>query len=71
MIPTRRLFEQLPVNPIVTLPRVIEVIDTTKPTASKAITTLVDAGILRETTGRARDRVYAYHAYLRVLTQNT
>ena len=70
-IPTLRLFEQLPVHPIVTLPRVIKVIDTTKPTASKAITALVDAGILRETTGRVRGRVYAYNAYLRVLTQNT
>ena len=70
-IPTLRLFEQLPVHPIVTLPRVINVIDTTKPTASKAITALVDAGILRETTGRVRGRVYAYNAYLRVLTQNT
>ncbi len=46
-------------------------IDTTKPTASKAITTLIDAGILRETTGRERDRVYVYDAYLRVLTQDT
>ena len=46
-------------------------IDTTKPTASKAIMTLVDAGILSETTGKARDRVYAYHAYLSVLTRNT
>jgi Fic family protein len=70
-IPTLRLFEQLPVHPIVTLPRVIDVIDTTKPTASKAIAALVDAGILRETTGRERDRVYAYDAYLRVLTQDT
>ena len=70
-IPTLRLFEKLPVHPIVTLPRVINVIDTTKPTASKAITALVDAGILRETTGRVRGRVYAYNAYLRVLTQNT
>jgi Fic family protein len=70
-VPTLRLFEQLPVHPIVTLPRVIEVIATTKPTASKAITALVDAGILKETTGRERDRVYAYDAYLRVLTQDT
>jgi Fic family protein len=70
-VPTLRLFEQLPLHPIVTLPRVIELIATTKPTASKAITTLVDAGILRETTGRERDRVYAYDGYLRVLTRDT
>jgi cell filamentation protein, protein adenylyltransferase len=70
-VPTLRLFEQLPLHPIVTLPRVIELIATTKPTASKAITTLVDAGILRETTGRERDRVYAYDGYLSVLTRDT
>lgn len=70
-ITTLRLFEQLPIHPIVTLPRAIELIDTTKPTASKAIATLLDAGILRETTGRARDRAYAYHAYLASLTRGT
>jgi len=63
-----RLFDLLPNSPIVTLPRTIGLLKTTKPTASKAIDVLVNAGILGETTGRRRDRVYAYHAYLRALT---
>ena len=46
----------------------MKALKTTKPTASKAITTLVDARILKETTGKQRDRVYAYHGYLRLLT---
>jgi Fic family protein len=70
-VPTLRLFEQLPVHPVVTLPRTVAMIATSKPTASKAIATLIQAGILRETTGRERDRVYAYDRYLKVLTQDT
>lgn len=64
-----RLFDQLPASPVVTLSRVIDLLETTKPTASKAINTLQDAGVLRETTGKQRDRVYAYHRYLQVLTE--
>ncbi len=37
-------------------------------TARKAIEIAVEAGVLRETSGRERDRVYSYHAYLRALT---
>jgi Fic family protein len=66
-----RLFDQLPKHPIVTLPRAIELLETSKPTALKAIAALVDVGVLRETTGKQRDRVYAYHRYLEVLTRDT
>lgn len=68
-VPALRLFERLPTHPMITLPKTIELLETTKPTASKAITTLVEARILSETTGKARDRVYAYHAYLQALTK--
>lgn len=66
-----RLFDHLPRHPIVTLSRAIGLLQTSKPTALKAISALVDAGILRETTGKQRDRVYAYHRYLEVLTRDT
>lgn len=69
-IPAIRLFDQLPTHPMMTLPQAIRLLKTTKPTASKAIAALTQARVLRETTGKARDRVYAYHAYLRVLTQD-
>jgi Fic family protein len=59
-----RLFEELGQHPIVTISRVTELLDITKPTATKAVNTLVDAGILTETTGRRRDRTYSYAAYL-------
>ena len=59
-----RLFEELPRHPIVTIARATELLETTKPTATKAVSTLVDAGILSETTGRRRDRTFGYARYL-------
>lgn len=61
----------MPAHPILTLATAIKLLNVTKPTASKAIDALRQARILRETTGRKRDRVYAYHAYLNVLTTDT
>ncbi len=66
-----RLMEKLPSNPMVTLPLVIKLLDVSKPTAIRTIEFLQNAGILRETTGKRRDRVYAYHDYLQVLTPDT
>jgi Fic family protein len=59
-----RLFELLPRHPIVTVASVMKFIETTKPTAGRAIELLAAAGVLVETTGKKRDRSYAYRAYL-------
>ena len=66
-----RLLEKLPEHPIVTAALAIKILDTSKPTATKAVDALVSAGILHETTGKKRDRVYAYQEYLSVLTSDT
>jgi len=66
-----RLFEILPTHPIIAVARVVKLLKTTKPTATKAISALVDAGILLETTGRRRDRAYSYKAYLDLLRGGT
>ncbi len=63
-----RLFDLLPTHPTVTLPRSIELLQTSKPTAMKAIEALQTAGVLHEITGKRRDRVYAYTAYLEQLS---
>ncbi|MCA9282249.1 MAG: Fic family protein [Phycisphaeraceae bacterium] len=63
-----RLHDLLPSHPIVTAARVEEMLGITAPTARKAIEVAEEVGILRETTGKPRDRVYAYHRYLKVLT---
>lgn len=62
------LFDRLPKHPVVTVPRAAEVLGLTAPPVRKAIELLTTLEILRETTGKQRDRVYAYEAYLRMLT---
>jgi Fic family protein len=66
-----RLFEALPTQPIVTVASVKRALDTTKPTAGRAIELLKAAGVLVETTGRRRDRSYAYQKYLDLLSAGT
>lgn len=66
-----RLFESLARNPIVTVKSAVRICDTTKPTAAKAIASLCAAGILEETSGRSRDRTYAYGDYLGLLREGT
>lgn len=66
-----QLFEQLPRHPLITTAWVVEHLQTTKPTAGRAVEALVQADILVETTGRKRDRVYAYQAYLDRLREGT
>ena len=66
-----RLFELLPNHPIITLPTAMNILKTTQPTAGKAIDALRRAGVLREITGKRRDRVYAYQGYLDLLAKDT
>jgi Fic family protein len=66
-----RLFELLPRHPIVSVASVMALLDTTKPTAGRAVESLVAAGVLVETTGRKRDRSFSYGAYLERLRVGT
>lgn len=66
-----RLFELLPRHPIVTVAFAMKLVDASKPTAIRAIGILEEAGILAETTGRRRDRSFAYQAYLDLLRVDT
>jgi Fic family protein len=59
-----RLFEELPRHPVVTITGVVKLLETTKPTAAKAIALLEEVGVLAETTGRRRDRTFSYSKYL-------
>lgn len=53
---------------MVTVPRVAKLLKVTAPTARKAVELAAEAGVLRETSGKQRDRVFAYHKYLQILT---
>jgi Fic family protein len=66
-----RLFECLPENPILRITKAVELLETTKPTATKAVNALAAAGVLVETSGRQRDRTFAYSAYLEKLRVGT
>jgi len=66
-----RLFEQLPRHPMLTVASVMKLIGASKPTASRAIEALVEADILAETTGKKRDRSFAYRAYIERLRTGT
>jgi hypothetical protein len=66
-----QLFERLPERLIITAPWVVEAFSTTMPTANRAIQALERAGVLVETTGKLRDRIYAYKSYLDRLRTGT
>jgi len=67
VVPAIRLFEELPKQPVLTSNQAVVLLRTTKPTAAKAIDVLIEAGILHETTGGKRNRVFGYKKYLDVL----
>ena len=67
-----RLFEQLPVHPVVTIPGVVKLLlETTRPAAEKAVQLLEGVGVLVETSGKRRDRTFAYKAYPERLRSGT
>ncbi|HME69365.1 MAG TPA: Fic family protein [Myxococcota bacterium] len=66
-----RLFEALPRHPIVTVSSAMKILDASKPTAGRAIEALVAGGVLVETTGKRRDRWFAYQVYLDRLRAGT
>lgn len=68
---TLRLFERLPRHPIVTIASAMKLLNTSKPTATRAIEVLSEIGVLTETTGKKRDRSFAYHAYMERLRAGT
>ena len=67
VVPAIRLFELLPNHPAITINQVVKLLETTKPTAAKAINVLVNLGILDEKTGAKRNRVFGYKKYMELL----
>ncbi|MCL2330354.1 MAG: Fic family protein [Phycisphaerae bacterium] len=66
-----RLFDFLPSNPMMTLPLASKLLKASRPTVLHALTALESLGILKEFTGKQRDRAYAYHHYIRILARDT
>lgn len=59
--------EYLEKRPIIEIGRTAKDLGWTFPTASKFVKEFVEAGILKETSGRRRNRVFSYETYLNVL----
>jgi Fic family protein len=61
-----RLFTQ----PMITVNQVKEILQRTYPIAADLVRTMENAGLLMETTGRTRNRIYAYRPYLALLGED-
>jgi Fic family protein len=65
------LFEELPKHPMVSVTLATRLLGVSKPAAIRAIESLVAVGLLKETTGKKRDRLFSYEAYLGALRAGT
>lgn len=63
-----RLHEMMQTSPYVTSTKAVEQTHLSKPTVNAALDTLVRLGIVEEVSGKQRGRVYAYRAYLDILS---
>ncbi len=66
-----RVFREAQTQPILSIASMTEKLGVTFPTASAAIERLQRLGVLREVTGRRRTRLFAYDAYLKILSEGT
>jgi len=57
------------VSPIANVPFLVVKSSLSKPTVNTAVATLVSLGILRELTGKRRNRLFAYSRYLTILQE--
>lgn len=58
-------------TPVSTIPRLAKRTKLTVPTIAKALDVLQELGIVRETTGKQRHRIYSYDGYMRILSEGT
>ena len=65
------MFRALCERPILSLNELRRLTGLVFPTVSRSVNALLEAGIVREITGRKRNRVFAYHDYLAVLSEGT
>lgn len=64
-----RVFDELRRSPVTSIPSLSDRTGLGFPTVARAIEMLEDLGVVREVTGRRRNRIYAYQRYLEVLNE--
>ncbi len=68
---TLRVFQVLRERPLASLKHICTHTGLSFPAASKGIESLIRLGIAHEITGRKRDRIFAYKAYVQILNEGT
>ncbi len=66
-----RVHRHLQSKPLCTVPAASEALGLTDPTVRSSLGHLMRLGIVRETSGKKRNQVYAYDAYVRILNEGT
>ncbi len=64
-----RVHSYLQKKPVLEIPRASQQIEISQPTVTSALKRLEEIGIVREITGKARDRIYVYKEYLDILEE--
>jgi len=66
-----RVFQHMQRYPIIAIPSTAKRIGISAPTVAKSLGHMIDLGILEETTGRERHRLFVYRRYLDILNEGT
>ena len=65
------IHQMLQRQPVITVSMAASNLKKTAPTTRKAIENLEEIGILKEITGKKRDRAYVYDRYIKILSEGT
>jgi Fic family protein len=68
---TLRVFQAFKERPLLTVSRISERTGLSFPAANQAVARMAELGIVREITGRRRERAYAYDQYVAILNEGT
>ena len=63
------LYDFIKTKPIISIPNVVKKLDITTPTVTKSFKLLQKLGIVKEITGKKRDKIYRYDSYLNILSE--
>ncbi|AFM23906.1 Fic family protein [Desulfomonile tiedjei] len=66
-----RIHTYLQRNPVLEIPRAAAEIGISQPTVTSALKRLGEIGVVKEITGKARERIYVYKDYLDILGEGT
>jgi len=66
-----KAFEYLQRKALVTIPNLAHAMKVSQPTATAALKNLAELGIVKEVSGKKRDKLFSYEAYLNIIAQDT